>query len=48
MIRFVLSLFRRRPVVVQTFKTQKTDFEKRREEKCQQLAKELGRDWRHV
>lgn len=45
MIKILLRLFRRRPVVVSTYKVTKTDWYQRRAEKCRQLAKELGMDW---
>ena len=45
MIRFLLRLFRRRTVVVNTYHTQKTDWIKRHFELHRQLAEELGREW---
>lgn len=44
MIRWFLSLFRR-PVVVNTYTVQKTDWIVLHFEKNRQLAKELGREW---
>jgi len=47
MIRFLLSLFRRRPiVVVQTYSVKRTDLQLTRDLKHVELAKELGRTWK--
>lgn len=41
----ILSLFRRRPVVIKTYHVEKTDWQKLRDAKNRQLAAELGRTW---
>lgn len=45
MIRFLLRLFRRRPVVVQTYHVEKSDWLRLHFEKHRQLAQELGKPW---
>lgn len=45
MIRLLLSLFRRRSVVVTTYKVKKSDLSQLRLKKCRQLARELGMEW---
>lgn len=44
MIRFFLSLFRRRPVIVQTYKRKEVEWKKLRDKKCAELSG--GREWR--
>jgi hypothetical protein len=45
MIRWLISLLRRRPIVVRTYHVEKQDWLKLHFDKHRQLAKELGRDW---
>lgn len=46
MLKYLKSLFRRKPVVVNTYTVRKTDLQKLREEKHKQLRREMAReDW---
>lgn len=45
MIRFLLRFFHRRPIVVQTYKVERSDWLKLHFAKHRQLAQELGRTW---
>lgn len=48
MIRWLRSLFRRRPIVVQTFHVKRTDLQQLREKTHAQLARELGMPFRGI
>lgn len=45
-LKSLKTLFRRHPVVVTTYKVEKSDWRKLHEAKLQQLANELGVEWR--
>lgn len=45
MIQIIKRLFRRKPVVVNTYRVEKTDWQKLRDQKCAELARQLGRQW---
>lgn len=45
MIQIIKRLFRRKPVVVNTYRVKKTDFQQERAKKCAELAREMGRQW---
>jgi hypothetical protein len=46
MIRFILNLFRRRPIIVQTYSVRRTDLAQLRDLKHAELARSLGRTWK--
>lgn len=44
--KVLAALFKRPSITVQTYHVHKTDWEKKRDAKCKQLAAELGMEWR--